>query len=82
LNLHVLAPDRAATLSGAAVAIRETIAARAGPFDVAIPGRFLRSVEQTVTATRWRRSWEAGYTLAAETAVEFALANPNRTPRR
>jgi predicted ATPase/transcriptional regulator with XRE-family HTH domain len=83
-GLHTLAavagagsdPDRAATLAGAAEAIRNTIAARPGPFDVAIPSRFLRSVEQTVTATRWRRSWEAGYALGAEAAVEYALANP------
>jgi predicted ATPase/transcriptional regulator with XRE-family HTH domain len=83
-GLHTLAavagavsdPDRAATLAGAAEAIRNTIAARPGPFDVAIPGRLLQSVEQTVTATRWRRSWEAGYSLGAEAAVEYALANP------
>lgn len=89
-GLHTLAavaaarsdPDRAATLAGAAAAIRETIAARPGPFDVAIPGGFLRSIERTVTAKRWRRSWEAGYALGAEAAVEYALANPNARVRQ
>ncbi|OLC22787.1 MAG: hypothetical protein AUG06_01650 [Actinobacteria bacterium 13_1_20CM_2_65_11] len=72
-------PDRAATLAGAAEAIRNTIAARPGPFDVAIPGLFLQSAERTVTKKRWRRSWDAGYALGAEAAVEYALADPNRT---
>jgi len=74
-------PDRAATLAGAAAALRETIAARPGPFDVAIPGRFLRRIEKTVTAKRWRRSWDAGYTLGAETAAQYALANPTGLAR-
>jgi tetratricopeptide (TPR) repeat protein len=88
-GLHTLAavagagsdPDRAATLAGAAEAIRNTIAARLGPFNVAIPGRFLRSVEQTAGPARWRRSWEAGYTMGAEAAVEYALTNPTRALR-
>jgi hypothetical protein len=89
-GLHTLAavagagsdPDRAATLAGAAEAIRNTIAARPGPFDVAVPGRFLESIERTVTNRRWRRSWDAGYALGGEAAVEYALASPNRTLRR
>jgi predicted ATPase/DNA-binding XRE family transcriptional regulator len=75
-------PDRAATLAGAAEAIRNTIAARPGPFDVAIPGRFLQSTERTVSKKRWRRSWDAGYALGAEAAVECALASPDRTVSR
>jgi hypothetical protein len=75
-------PDRAATLAGAAAAIRETIAARPGQFDVAIPGRFLRRIERTVTAKRWLRSWDAGYSLEAETAVEYALADPTGLARK
>jgi len=67
-------PDRAAKLAGAAAAVRETIAARPGPFDVAIPGRFLRTVEETVTAKRWRRSWDAGNAMGAAVAVEYALS--------
>jgi len=54
--------------------VRETIAARPGPFDVAIPGRFLRTVEKTVTAKRWRRSWDAGNAMGAAVAVEYALS--------
>jgi predicted ATPase len=89
-GLHTLAavaaarsdPDRAATLAGAAEALRNTIAARPGPFDVAIPGRFLRSIETTVTAKRWRQSWDAGYALGAKAAVEYALANPKASGRQ
>jgi predicted ATPase/transcriptional regulator with XRE-family HTH domain len=88
-GLHTLAAvaaarsdlDRAAILAGAAAAIRETIAARPGPFDIAIPGRFLRTIEGTVTAKRWRRSWDAGYALGAEAAAEYALADPKANVR-
>ena len=84
-GLHTLAgvaaarsdPDRAAILAGAAAAIRETIAARPGPFDVAIPEGFLRRVERTVRAKRWRRSWDTGHAMGPEAAVEYALASPN-----
>ena len=82
-GLHTLAaaaagrsePDRAAILAGAAAAIRETIAARPGAFDLAIPGRFLRTIEGTVTAKRWNRSLDSGYALGTEAAVEYALSN-------
>jgi predicted ATPase/DNA-binding XRE family transcriptional regulator len=66
-------PDRAAMLAGAAAAVRETIAARPGPFDLAIPGRFLQTIEKAVTAKRWRRSWDAGRALNLEAAVAYAL---------
>jgi predicted ATPase/DNA-binding XRE family transcriptional regulator len=66
-------PDRAATLAGAADAVRKTIAARPGPFDLAIPERFLRRCEKTITAKRWQRSWGAGHVLSAEAAVDYAL---------
>jgi predicted ATPase/DNA-binding XRE family transcriptional regulator len=69
-------PDRAATLAGAAEAIRNTIAASPGPFDVAIPGRFLQRSEKSVMSKRWRRLWDAGYALGTEAAVEYALSNP------
>jgi tetratricopeptide (TPR) repeat protein len=75
-------PDRAATLAGAAAAIWETIAAPPAPFDVAIPGLFLRRVERTVPAKRWRRSWDAGYAMGAEAAVEYALAKSTARARR
>lgn len=89
-GLHTLAavaaarsdPDRAATLAGAAAAIRETIAARPGPFDVAIPGRFLRTMERTVTAKRWHRSWDAGFAMDPQAAVKDALASPKASVRR
>lgn len=66
--------DRAAMLAGAASAIRETIAARPGPFDLAIPERFLEKVARTVNATRWHESWQAGHLLVTDGAVAFALA--------
>jgi predicted ATPase/DNA-binding XRE family transcriptional regulator len=75
-------PDRAATLAGAAAAMWETIAARPAPFDLAIPGLFLRRVEKTVPAKRWRRSWDGGYAMGAEAALEYALAKPNESARR
>jgi len=66
--------DRAATLTGAASAVREVIAARPGPFDVAIPRRFLENIEKTVNGERWNRSWQAGHALSIEAAVAYALA--------
>jgi predicted ATPase/transcriptional regulator with XRE-family HTH domain len=82
-GLHTLAavaaarsdPDRAATLTGAAAAVRETIAARPGLFDLAIPGRFLEAIEGAVSAERWQRAWSAGYELDAEAAVAYALSS-------
>jgi predicted ATPase/DNA-binding XRE family transcriptional regulator len=66
-------PDRAARLAGAASAVREMIAARPGPFDVAIPSRFIESSEKAVGAKRWHRSWEAGRAMKIEAAVAYAL---------
>jgi predicted ATPase/transcriptional regulator with XRE-family HTH domain len=65
-------PDRAARLSGAAAAIRDTIASRP-TFEVAITGPFLESVRKTVAEKRWLESWEAGRALSAESAVAYAV---------
>ncbi len=67
-------PDRAARLSGAAAAIRETIASRP-TFEVAITGPFLESVRRIVTGKRWHELWEAGRALSAEDAVAYALGS-------
>jgi tetratricopeptide (TPR) repeat protein len=67
-------PERAARLAGAASAVREMIAARPGPFDVAIPRRFIETSEKAVGATRWHRSWHAGHAMTIEGAVAYALA--------
>ncbi|MGH7687662.1 MAG: ATP-binding protein [Candidatus Dormibacteria bacterium] len=67
-------PDRAATLAGAAAAVRETIAARFGPFDVAIPERLLAAAQNDIDAIRWDRSWEGGRALDTDAAVAVALA--------
>ena len=67
-------PERAARLAGAAAAAREMIAARPGPFDVAIPRRFIETSEKAVGAKRWHRSWQTGHALSIEAAVAYALA--------
>ena len=69
-------PDRAARLSGAAAAIRETIATRP-TFEVAITGRFLESVQRTVNERRWHDLWEAGRALSTGDAVVYALGSPS-----
>ena len=65
-------PGRAATLAGAAAAIRETIAASQLP-DLMITSRFLREAERDANPKRWRASWQAGHSLAAADAVAYAL---------
>lgn len=65
-------PGRAATLAGAAAAIRETIAASQLP-DLIITTRFLREAERDANPKRWRASWQAGHSLAAADAVAYAL---------
>jgi predicted ATPase/DNA-binding XRE family transcriptional regulator len=67
-------PERAARLAGAASAVREMIAARPGPSDVAIPRRFIETSEKAVGATRWHRSWQAGHAMTIDGAVAYALA--------
>ena len=66
--------ERAAALAGAAAAIRETIAARAAPFDVAIASRLLDRAEASGSEMRWRRGWERGRALAPAAAIALALA--------
>jgi hypothetical protein len=66
--------ERAAALAGAAAAIRETIAARAADFDVAIPGHLLDRAEASVGEMRWRRGLERGRALEPAAAIALALA--------
>lgn len=65
--------NRAATLAGAAAAVRETIAAHPGLFDLAIPGHFLNGTEQAVGTARWQSTRHAGYSMPAEKAIAYAL---------
>ena len=65
-------PGSAATLAGAAAAIRETIAASQLP-DLTITSRFLREAERDADPKRWRASWQAGRSLTAADAVAYAL---------
>jgi non-specific serine/threonine protein kinase len=67
-------PERAAMLAGAAAAVRETIAAHPGPFELAIPGRLLERMERAAGAERWQQTWQEGYELQVESAVAYALA--------
>ena len=67
-------PDRAATLGGAAAAVRETIAARAAPFELAIIGPFLERIQKAADKELWHGAWEAGRAMDAEAAVAYALA--------
>lgn len=66
--------DRAATLAAAAAALRDTIAARPGPFDVAVPGRYVESAARSVEGDRWQRAWAAGRLMDVDSAVALALS--------
>jgi hypothetical protein len=55
--------ERAATIAGAAAAIRETIAAQPAPFDVAIISPLLQQIKESVSGQRWHRSWDQGRAL-------------------
>jgi predicted ATPase/DNA-binding XRE family transcriptional regulator len=66
--------DRAATLGGAAAAVRETIAARAAPFELAMMGHHLERIEKDADEELWHTAWEAGLAMSAEAAVAYALA--------
>ena len=65
--------DRAATLGGAAAAIRDTIAFRHTEFERVITDRSLEGAETTAGAERWHAAWEKGRALSAEAAVAYAL---------
>jgi predicted ATPase/DNA-binding XRE family transcriptional regulator len=67
--------ERAVTIAGAAAAIRETIASRTAPFDVAITGPLLQRITARVPEAQWRRSWNRGQALDPAAAVAYALAN-------
>ena len=67
--------ELAAELAGASAAITESIAARDAPFEVAIPQRLLRQIELVTDPPRWRRSWDSGHALDADSAIARALAS-------
>ncbi|MEP6598758.1 MAG: tetratricopeptide repeat protein [Actinomycetota bacterium] len=67
--------ERAATLAGAAAAIRETIASHPAPFDVAITGPLLDTIKASVSEKRWRSVWDRGAALDSQAAVAYALGN-------
>ena len=66
-------PKRAATLAGAAAALRETIAYQPAPFEGAITRLFLQSARSNVSQQHWHRWWQAGGALDADRALAFAL---------
>jgi hypothetical protein len=57
-----------------AAAIRETIASRPAPFELAITGRFIESVERTAGEAVWQAWSQAGRALSVEAAVAYALS--------
>jgi hypothetical protein len=67
--------DRAATIAGAAAAVRETIASQPAPFDVAITGPVLQRIRASVTEEQWHRCWSQGQSLELAAAVTYALVN-------
>jgi hypothetical protein len=66
--------DRAATLGGAAAAVRETIAARAAPFELAVTGPFMERIQKAADDELWHGAWEAGLAMGTDAAVAYALA--------
>jgi predicted ATPase/transcriptional regulator with XRE-family HTH domain len=66
--------DRAAILSGASTAIRDSIAFSHAAFELVITSRFLERAERNAGEERWRAAWEKGRALSAEAAVAYALA--------
>jgi tetratricopeptide (TPR) repeat protein len=66
--------DRAATLGGAAAAVRETIAARAAAFELAVTGPFMGRIQKAADDELWHGAWEAGLAMGADAAVAYALA--------
>jgi predicted ATPase len=65
--------DRAATLGGAAAAVRETIAARAALFELAVTGPFMERIQNAADEELWHDAWEAGLAMGADAAVAYAL---------
>jgi tetratricopeptide (TPR) repeat protein len=69
-------PSRAATLTGAAALIRETIASPQLP-DLIITGRLLLAAQTGSNNKHWQTAWEAGHALTTADAVAYALSqNP------
>jgi non-specific serine/threonine protein kinase len=66
--------ERAARLDGASASIHETIAARLAPYERAITGRFIKTVQAGLGEDRWRSAWEAGHELSVEEAIDYALS--------
>ena len=73
-------PEPAAELAGASATIRESIAARDLPFEVAIPARLVRQIENATEPLRWRQSWDAGRALDKDSAIARALASSSLVP--
>jgi hypothetical protein len=68
-------PERAATLVGAAAAIRATIAYQPSPFESAITRPLLERVQGKINQRQWQHWWLAGRNLDAATGGAYALRN-------
>jgi predicted ATPase/DNA-binding XRE family transcriptional regulator len=65
-------PDRAATLGGAAAAVRGTIAVHQLP-DLTVTSRLMEAAQRDSDQERWRACWDAGLAFSAAAAVAYAL---------
>jgi predicted ATPase/transcriptional regulator with XRE-family HTH domain len=69
-------PERAATLAGAAHAIRQTLALQPAPSDLAITGPLLQRIKATISEQQWHHNWDQGRALDPTAAVEYTLTIP------
>jgi hypothetical protein len=70
--------DRAATLGGAAAALRETMASAQLP-DLVIAARATQAAQRAAGERRWRTASEAGRTMGTHAALAHALGPVNQT---
>ncbi|HZY42177.1 MAG TPA: tetratricopeptide repeat protein, partial [Anaerolineae bacterium] len=68
-------PQRAATLFGAAAALRKAIGTAPAPPDQAEYEALLVQVRSVITATEFESAWRAGEALTVDDAVEKAISN-------
>src|SRR4051812_1920240 len=61
--------EQAATIAGAAAAIRETIASQPTPYDVAITGPLLYRIKASMSEEEWHRCWSQGQALELAAAL-------------
>jgi tetratricopeptide (TPR) repeat protein len=73
----VLQPERAATLFGAAEALRETIKSPLSPADLDDHNRILGQARTQLDEAAWTAAWTAGRAMSLDQAVSYALRDPS-----